>query len=269
MDSIETNGNAGMYATEVLSGDECNLAPPIYDFFQRRKIRPSNNINLRNDIIRNPNRLSSQMLEPWENAFLKMLDQNNTTFSIFINNENQSEKARSKVDEQLAEISVIQAFMSQRTSGGKEIGALADEVGCPPYTFSHVGSYTRGSLWNLSDLWWSEGMETLSGTTIVADPDEYERRMAVLYYLGNDDDFGALEDTFLRTFNPSLYTSCRTDIRDQDIPGKLFHGNRFFVQWQIFIDEMALSLGVQQDAPIIQEIMKRLESISKNNDGSR
>lgn len=198
---------------------------------------------------------------PWFRAVCKALGQGRE-YLILLNNPDESHSSRTRIDDQLATIAFMQASLANEMTDGKEIGALHDSVGFPPYTWSEVMEYYPGNAISLAGKWEDEGMKTLLPVNIFPDPAEDERRMAVLYGTGDLDELGELENIFVDYFNPALYTKCFGN--GENLPGDLGSVTRFFVQWELFVDEAAHALGVTTESPEFIELMEILEKRSSS-----
>lgn len=187
-----------------------------------------------------------QYTEPWTEAVVKALRQGNGQL-IIVNSESDSDNDRQHLDDQLAQIAVIQSQINSLMSSGKEIGALNDLVGFPPYTFSEVNSFYRGAAVSLFQSWDEEGMKTLVPDIAVYVPvDDSERREAVLYGVGDPEDLSSLETTFNEYFRPSRFAKCFSDAVFEE--EGITRATRFFVQWELFEDEAAHALGIAENS---------------------
>jgi len=199
---------------------------------------------------------AKQESDPWVEGTIKGLRQGNG-FLVVVNNPSSSDNDRMWLDDQLAEIAFIQSRINTEMSSGKEISALKDLVGYPPYTFSQVGSFYRGAVVSLAQSWEEDGMQTLINLPVLPPESDDERRQAVLYGVGTSDDLGALEHAFLRYYRPSNYAKCFSEsVSDK---GNFTHAAKFFVQWELFQDEAADGLGISEDSPQFGLIMDQLE----------
>ena len=161
---------------------------------------------------------------------------------IIVSTEGDSVASYRKTDDQLAQIIEILGHLSQTTSEGKEINAIRDQVGCPPYTFSYVNTFYPGSEMGLVTGWEEHGMNTLAGQTIMPSvgDDAAERRQAVLYGVGNIQHLESIEAVFLDYFDPLCYSRCfSNDILSSQTEDGL---TKYFVQWELLPDEAAAAL---------------------------
>jgi len=225
---------------EVLMGRIRNYSPPVKPKQWKSKARSR---------VRQEN-------VPWVDAIVKGLRQGNG-FLVLVTSPSNSEDDHRRTDDQLAEIAVMQSRINNETSSGKEISALKDLVGYPPYTFSKVGSFYRGAVVSLVQSWEEDGMPTLLDMSVFPPESEEESRTAVLYGVGEADELNSLENAFLEYFRPTNYAKCFSDaVPDQD---GFTHGAKFFVQWELFQDEAACALGIPEDSPQLGVILDQLE----------
>jgi hypothetical protein len=198
-----------------------------------------------------------QYTQPWTEAVVKALKQGNG-FLVLVDSASSSESDRRYLDDQLAHIAVMQSQINNLLFSGKEIGALKDMVGYPPYTFSEVNSFYRGAVVSLVQSWAEDGMRTLVPDISIYPPNsEDERREAVLYGIGDRNDLSSLELAFLEYFHPTRFAKCFSapTVEEEGI----IRDTRFFVQWELFEDEAAHALGVPQDSPEFDAILDQLE----------
>ena len=195
-------------------------------------------------------------IEPWLKAILSGI-RLNKAFLILVNNPSGSNMDRLHMDDQLAEIAVMQSIISDQTSSGKEISALKDVVGFAPYTFSEVGRFFPGSNIQLAQTWDEEGMPTLLPMSICPPKSDEDRRMAVLYGIGDPEDLNNLENAFLEYFDPTYYTPCFSYANPSQDGGAPV--TKYFVQWELFPEEAAQALGVLPDSQDFEDIMNQLE----------
>ena len=202
-------------------------------------------------------------IAPWLKAILNAI-RLPKSFLVLVTNASASASDRRHIDEQLAEQAEIQSIIIDQTSSGKELPALQDEVGCAPFTFSEVGRFYAGSDVQLAQSWDEEGMPTLIQRSIFPPPSEDDRRMAVLYAIGSEEDLENLESAFLKYFEPTYYTrSFSYALPSQD--GEVA-ATRYFVQWELFPEEAAWALGVDPDSQGFEDIM---DELTKQNHSSR
>lgn len=195
--------------------------------------------------------------EPWVDGVIKGLRQGNS-FLVLGTNPSASENDRRYIDDQLARITMMQSQISDLMTSGKEIGALKDLIGYPPFTFSEVYSFYRGAVVSLVQSWEEEGMQTLvNGISIFPPDSRQECRQAVLYGIGDQEDLISLESAFLDYFRPVRFAKCFSDlvVEEEGQP----HTTRFFVQWELTLAEAAFALGVSEDSPEFDSIMDQLE----------
>lgn len=198
-------------------------------------------------------------VEPWANSIINGLKQGNG-FMVQVNNPSNAAVDFRYVDDQLARIAVLQSLIANETTAGKEINALKDQIGYPPFTFSKVETFYPGSTIPLEQRWEHEGMQTLIPDLSIyppVDEHEEERRTAVLFGVGNITHLENLERAFLDTFNPCHYCKCFSDA-PCSIEGSNY-GSLFFVQWSLSQSESAHALGVGEDSPEFNAIMDQLE----------
>jgi len=195
--------------------------------------------------------------QPWTEAVVKALKQGNG-FLVLVDSASNAESDRRYLDDQLAHIAVMQSQINNLLSSGKEIGALKDTVGYPPYTFSEVNSFYRGAVVSLVQAWAEDGMRTLVPDISIYPPNsEDERREAVLYGIGDSNDLSSLELAFLTYFHPAKFARCFSEPTVEE--AGIGRDVRFFVQWELFEDEAAHALGVPQDSPEFDAILDQLE----------
>ncbi len=198
-----------------------------------------------------------QYTAPWTEAVVKALRQGNGIL-VLVNSESDSDNDRRHIDDQLAQIAVMQSQINSLMSSGKEIGALNDLIGFPPYTFSEVNSFYRGAAVSLFQSWDEEGMKTLVPDISVYTPvDDSERREAVLYGIGDPEDLSSLETTFSEYFRPARFAKCFSDAVYEE--EGVTRATRFFVQWELFQDEAAHALGVPEDSIEFDAVLNQLE----------
>jgi len=198
-----------------------------------------------------------QYTAPWTEAVIKALRQGNGTL-VLVNSKSDSDNDRRHIDDQLVQIAGIQSQINSLMFSGKEIGALNDLVGFPPYTFSEANSFYRGAAVSLFQSWDEEGMKTLVPDISVYTPvDDGERREAVLYGIGDPEDLSSLETTFCEYFKPSRFAKCFSDAVYEE--EGIARAARFFVQWELFQDEAAQALGVEEDSIEFNAVLDQLE----------
>ena len=198
-----------------------------------------------------------QYTAPWTEAVIKGLRQGTGTL-VVVNSESDSDNDRRHIDDQLAQIAVVQSQINSLMFSGKEIGALHDLVGFPPFTFSEVNSFYRGAAVALFQSWDEEGMKTLVPDISIFTPiDDSERREAVLYGIGDPEDLSSLETTFCEYFRPSRFAKCFSDAVYEE--EGITRATRFFVQWELFQDEAAHALGVSEDSIEFDAVLDQLE----------
>lgn len=156
----------------------------------------------------NSNRVSRTKRDtpPWLDAILNGIG-HLRSFLVLVTNPSASASDRRHIDEQLAQQAEMQSIIVEKTYG-KELSALTDQVGIAPYTFSEVIRFYGGSDAQLAQSWEKEGMNTLLQYPIFPPTSEDDRRMAVLYGVGNQEDLEHLESAFLQYFEPTYYTNC-------------------------------------------------------------
>jgi hypothetical protein len=171
-----------------------------------------------------------------------------------VNNRSNAGGDKKYVDDQLAAIWVCIALITADTTGGREPRVVGDEVGYPPSTFTPVFEVQPGGLFGLVSGWEEGGMETLLPFLSVRSPQtEKERRTMVVYAWGPLDDIGRVEAMVLKRFDPACYTqSLGPDLGDGVV--------RFFVQVELFPDELAMALGISPDSPELEEIIRNQEA---------
>lgn len=195
--------------------------------------------------------------EPWVDGVIKGLRQGNS-FLVLGTNPSASETDRRYIDDQFARIAMMQSQISDLMTSGKEIGALKDLIGYPPFTFSQVYSFYRGAVVSLVQSWEEEGMQTLvNGISIFPPESRQEFRQAVLYGVGDQEDLISLESAFLDYFRPVRFAKCFSDLVPEEDGHP--HITRFFVQWELTLAEAAFALGVSEDSPEFDAIMDQLE----------
>ena len=201
----------------------------------------------------------NQEVDPWLKATLNAIRLGNS-FLVLVNNPSSANIDRRHLDDQLAHIAVMQATIANNTVAGKEINALTDEVGYAPYTFSVVRKYYSGSNIQMAQSWEEDGMETLLPIRIYPPNSEAERRQAVLYGVGDQNDLLDLERTFLDFYEPSFHAVSFSERRPTSEGDE--QTTEFFVQWELFPEEAAAALGVGPDSSEFEEIMDQLEQMS-------
>ena len=196
--------------------------------------------------------------EPWADGVIKGLRQG-SSFLVLGTNPSASENDRRYIDDQFARIAMMQSEINGLMAAGKEIGALKDLIGYPPYTFSEVYSFYRGAVVSLVQSWEEEGMQTLvDGITIFPPNSVQECRQAVLYGIGDMEDLSSLESAFLDYFRPVRFAKCFSDaVEETEGPPR---ATQFFVQWELTQTEAAFALGVSEDSPEFEAVMDQLES---------
>ena len=197
-------------------------------------------------------------LDPWAITILNGLKQGDG-YLILVNSETSATSDYRRLDDQLAQIAVLQSQITCKTDAGKEINALKNSVGFPPFTFSEVEIFYPGSTISLAQHWESEGMPTLiPGLSIFPPLDNDERRSAVLFGVGDFQQLENLEKAFLEIFTPSYYEKGFSDTTNlKTVPS---YGAKFFVQWELFDNEAAQALGVSKDSDEFKAIMGQLEN---------
>jgi len=201
----------------------------------------------------------NQEVDPWLKATLNAIRLGNS-FLILVNNPSSASIDRRHLDDQLAQIAVMQARIANNTVAGKEINALTDEVGFAPYTFSVVRKYYSGSNIQMAQSWEEDGMETLLPIRIYPPNSEAERRQAVLYGVGDQNDLEDLERTFLDFYEPSFHAVSFSEPRPTTEGDE--QTTEFFVQWELFPEEAAAALGVDSGSAGFEDIMNQLEQMS-------
>ena len=201
----------------------------------------------------------NQEVDPWLKATLNAIRLGNS-FLILVNNPSSASVDRRHLDDQLAQIAVMQARIANNTVAGKEINALTDEVGFAPYTFSKVRKYYSGSNIQMAQSWEEDGMETLLPIRVYPPNSDAERRQAVLYGVGDLNDLEDLERTFLDFYEPSFHAVSFSERRPSSEDEE--QTTEFFVQWELFPEEAAAALGVDPDSPGFEDIMGQLEQMS-------
>lgn len=206
---------------------------------------------------------NSVLKRPDLRAILKPL-QLADAYLICANNPGSTRHEREVLDESISKIALIHSILAYRTESGKEISALKDIVGFPPFTFSKVFPYFPGSAISLAQTWEEEGMETLLPFSITppADPTDKDRRQAVLYGIGDLDELADLEQIFVEYFQPTEFAACLTS--SEDLPSQLSDVTHFFVQWELSDQEAATALGYSVDSPEFNEIMAILHRRSQD-----
>jgi len=198
-------------------------------------------------------------LAPWANAVINGLKQGNG-YLILVNNASSASADFRHVDDQLAKMAILQSVIANETTSGKEINALKDQVGYPPFTFSEVEIFYPGSTIPLAQHWEHDGMSTLIPDLSILPPREGrddERRPAVLFGVGNITQLENLEKSFLDAFNPSYYNKCFSN--SSCLLDGSTYGALFFVQWGLTQEEASKALGVSEDSPEFDAIMEQLE----------
>ena len=184
----------------------------------------------------------------WFAALTATLDGNTPSALAVVNNDSGSESDRRFVDQQLTSIASITSAITFKTTAGREPRVVYDEVGFPPFTFSTVQEFRRGSTIILSNSWLEDGMRTLIHKPIVAPPSDDERRAAILYGIGPIEQLEVLEQPFLRCFDPSYF--CKS------FGGETNDGVvKFFVQWELFPEELAMALGIKDDSKELGQLL--------------
>lgn len=169
------------------------------------------------------------------------------------------------VDDQLAQIALIQSCLVHRTLKGKEIAAIKDEVGFPPFTFSKVFDYYPSTALSLAQGWEERGMELLLPFRIypVKDGLEDDPRQAILYGVGDLDELEDLEEMFVEYFDPYPFISCFTS--SDDLPETFGNTTKFFVQWELSDEEAAAGLGFAEGSTEFAQVMEVLYQRDKDN----
>ena len=175
---------------------------------------------------------------------------------VVVNNNSSSEADRRFIDRQLASIASLTSRITQKTVAGREPRVVYDEVGFPPFTFSVIQTFRRGGSVTLANSWFEEGMKTLIHEPVRPPVKDGERRAAILFGAGPDDQLETLENSFLQCFNPSHF--CKSF--GPDLGDGVVH---FFVQWSIFPEELAEALGTRLHSAEITHLMDLLESHAK------
>lgn len=203
---------------------------------------------------------SKEEMEPWLRAILNAIKPKGS-FIVLTTSASSAQADRRLLDDQLAEIAVMQATIADNTLMGKEVNALSDEVGLPPYTFSKVENFFSGNTIQLAQMWEEAGMDTLLPITIYPPTSGDERRQAVLYGVGDLDELQELERTFLECFDPSFHAVSFSEGKQNE--WNEMQTTKFFVQWELTPKEAAAALGVQTDSPGFGEIMSQLQLMSE------
>ena len=209
---------------------------------------------------RNDRTKSKDEMEPWLRATLNAIRPKDS-FLVLTTSASSANADRRILDDQLAEIAVMQATIADNTMMGKEVNALSDEVGFPPYTFSKVENFFSGNTVQMAQMWEEEGMDTLLPIKIFTPNSEDERRQAVLYGVGDLEELVDLERTFLEFFDPSFHAVSFSEGKKNE--WNEMQATKFFVQWELTPEEAAAALGLQTDSPGFGEVMNQLQLMSE------
>ena len=223
---------------------------------KKRDFSPPNQPRRRRVTRKSPERAGVDL---WANSIIDGLAQGNGFLTI-VNNASSATADFRHVDDQLAKQCVLQSLIANNLTAGKEINALKDQIGYPPFTFSEVEIFYPGSTIPLEQNWEHEGMQTLIPDLSIYPPGdgyEDESRTAVLFGVGNITHLENLERAFLDIFRPDPYCKCFSD-SPTTLEGSNY-GALFFVQWSLTQSEAANSLGVSEDSPEFNGIMDQLE----------
>jgi len=216
--------------------------------------------------IKGKSKTDLQILPPWVKSVTKNLQSPRTTL-VLVNNLSGADRDRNKTDEELAKIGLIGSQLAGEIVSGREPQAIATDHVCPPCTFSTVQEFFPYSAITLAQQWEEEGMPTLLPHNILPPQRDTERRMAILYGVGDISELQELEELILNLFDPSIYEKSFTSY--DGLPSHMNDVTQFFVQWELTDDEAAAALGVSNNSPEFSEIMDLLSKKSKSVDKDR
>lgn len=162
-----------------------------------------------------------------------------------------SKKDRADMDDNLTRIETMKAIITASTSYGKEPRVVADVVGCPISTFSRVVDVPRGGIFNLVAQWENQGLDTLLPFLKIQSPKTgRERRTMVLFGWGRSETLSNIEEELLRKFNPLSYCASFGPDSEDGVAS-------FYVQVELFRNEIAEALGFAPDSKEVETIIKR------------